>query len=160
VILVTIGTSEPFDRLLASLDHLPNGERLVVQTGASTVRPEGAECIDYLAFDHLMELVRDARIVICHAGVGTTLAVLALGKRPIVVPRVAKYGEAVDDHQLEFGQRLAAAGLVTLVQDPASLREDVLSPDSSELPAQANKTGGLVGELRRCLVEHAGRAAA
>ena len=56
-----------------------------------------------------------------HAGVGSVLVALANGKRPVVVPRRKAFGEAVDDHQLQLGRRFAAAGLVTLVEEPAAL---------------------------------------
>ena len=49
------------------------------------------------------------------------LVTLMNGKRPFVVPRRAHYGEAVDDHQLELGEKLHEIGLVTLVMDPATL---------------------------------------
>ena len=42
---------------------------------------------------------------------------LAHGRRPIVVPRLHRHGEAVDDHQVHFARRLEAAGLATVVED-------------------------------------------
>jgi exopolysaccharide biosynthesis glucuronosyltransferase PssE len=121
VILVTIGTSDPFDRLLAAVARLPRGEQVVAQCGTSTVRPGNARCVGFLAYDELAELVTAARVVVMHAGAGSVLTALAAGRRPIVVPRLARYGEAVDDHQVEFGRALAAAGLVTMVEDPDDL---------------------------------------
>ena len=53
-------------------------------------------------FDELVEHVRRARVVVSHAGVGSVLTALANGKRPVVVPRLHRFGEAVDDHQLPF----------------------------------------------------------
>jgi len=125
VILVTIGTSDPFDRLLAAVATLPAGEQIVAQCGDSTVRPANARCVSFLDFDELTALVADARVVIMHAGAGSVLTALATGRRPIVVPRLHRHGEAVDDHQVEFGRSLAAAGLVTMVDDPAGLAEAV-----------------------------------
>lgn len=121
MILVTIGTSDPFDRLLAAVARLPAGEEVVAQCGNSTVRPGNARCVDFLAFDELTALVAEARVVVMHAGAGSVLTALAAGRRPIAVPRLRRYGEAVDDHQVEFGRSLAAAGLVTMVEDPDDL---------------------------------------
>ena len=118
MIFVTIGTSEPFDRLIASLPQ-DGREELVVQCGESSLRPAGADVHIYLSYDALTALVRRARVVVCHAGVGTILTALANGHRPIVVPRLARYGEAVDDHQVALARRLADAGLVVLAEDPA-----------------------------------------
>jgi UDP-N-acetylglucosamine transferase subunit ALG13 len=148
VILVTVGTNEArFDRLLRALDALPGDEPLVVQHGPSPVRPRGATCVDYFPFEELAGLIRDARVVVMHAGVGSAIAALVNGKRPIVVPRLARYGEAVDDHQLPFGRRLHEAGLVELVEDPAELPEAVGRHGASDA-VELRPNSRLVDELR------------
>jgi UDP-N-acetylglucosamine transferase subunit ALG13 len=118
-VLVTVGTNEaPFDRLLEAMSGLDlGGERVIVQHGASSVRPAGTECVDFLPFDELDGLTRSARVVVCHAGIGSVAVALAHGRRPIVVPRRHRHGEAVDDHQVFFARRLEAAGLATVVDD-------------------------------------------
>ncbi|MGH7359776.1 MAG: glycosyltransferase, partial [Candidatus Rokuibacteriota bacterium] len=74
MILVTVGTNEArFDRLLEALEGLPAGTELFVQHGPSPVRPPGARCTDYLAFDELAEQVKAADAVVTHAGVGSVL---------------------------------------------------------------------------------------
>jgi UDP-N-acetylglucosamine--N-acetylmuramyl-(pentapeptide) pyrophosphoryl-undecaprenol N-acetylglucosamine transferase len=134
MIFVTVGTNEaPFDRLILALDRLPRGEQLIVQTGASQVRPEGALCIEELPFEALAEHVRRARVVVMHAGVGSVLTALANGKRPVIVPRRAEFGEAVDDHQLAFARRFEAAGLVSLVEDEQALPAIVSLPQLASL---------------------------
>jgi UDP-N-acetylglucosamine transferase subunit ALG13 len=133
-VLVTVGTNEaPFDRLLKAVSGLDlGGERVIVQHGASSVRPAGSECVDFLPFDELDDLARAARVVVCHAGIGSVAVALAHGRRPIVVPRLHRHGEAVDDHQAFFARRLEAAGLATVVDDldrlPELLAEDQLAP--------------------------------
>lgn len=118
-VLVTVGTNEaPFDRLLEAVSGLDRGgERILVQHGSSKVKPEGAECVDFLPFEQLDALTRSSRVVVCHAGIGSVAVALAHGRRPIVVPRLRRHGEAVDDHQVHFARRLEAAGLATVVED-------------------------------------------
>jgi UDP-N-acetylglucosamine transferase subunit ALG13 len=149
VIFVALGTQAyPFDRLLRGLDGLD--EELVVQGGASTYRPSGATWFDFLDFPTLLEHVRGARVVVSHAGVGTVMTAAAEGKCPVVVPRLARYGEAVDDHQLPFARRLHEAGVVRLVEDPAELRAAVAETPE---PPGARLTGesGLAADLRAYL---------
>jgi len=119
MIFVSVGTNEArFDRLLRAVAELPGSEDLVVQHGHSTAfERAGAELVDFVSFERMGELVRGARAVVTHAGVGSVLVSLANGKRPVVVPRLKAFGEAVDDHQLQLGRRFADAGLVTLVED-------------------------------------------
>ena len=149
MILVAVGASQfPFDRLLRGLDALPGGEALVVQHGPSAVRPANARCLEFVPMDTLAELVREARVVITHAGVGSILLSLTNGKRPLVVPRLRAFGETVDDHQLESARRFAQAGLVRLVEDPAELTAAVRTAEEPHgEPIQVGGEGSLVHEL-------------
>jgi UDP-N-acetylglucosamine transferase subunit ALG13 len=148
VIFVTVGTNEArFDRLLEALESLPAGSELVVQHGPSAVRPAGARCVDYLEFDELVDEIRRARVVVTHAGVGSIMTALANGKRPVVVPRLARFGEAVDDHQVDFGRWAARAGLVRLVEDPGELPTAV-TEEVRTSPPQYSADARLVDELR------------
>lgn len=145
MIFVTIGTSEPFDRLIAALPD-DASEELVVQCGQSSMRPAGAEVHEYLSYDELVTLVRRARVVVCHAGVGTILTALANGRRPIVVPRLARHGEAVDDHQVALARRLADVGLVLLAEDPSLVPQ--LLADADAVVAEAPRPApALLAEL-------------
>jgi UDP-N-acetylglucosamine transferase subunit ALG13 len=150
VIFVTVGTNEaPFDRLVAAVARIDaHDEEIVVQHGASIVRPANARCIDFMPFEALVDHMRRARIVVTHAGVGSVLVALGERVHPIVVPRLSRYAEAVDDHQLSFARRFARAGLVRLTEDPERLPELVQTDATS---ATATSVGGsaLGIELRR-----------
>jgi UDP-N-acetylglucosamine transferase subunit ALG13 len=129
MIVVTVGTNEqPFDRLVRAAARLGGDEPLLVQHGASQVPHGRGEWIDFLPFDELERRVADARVLVCHARVGSIMLARRCGKRPIVMPRRHHMDEAVDDHQLPLARRLAAAGLVTLVEDEDALRAAVEAP--------------------------------
>jgi UDP-N-acetylglucosamine transferase subunit ALG13 len=146
VIFVTLGTQVfQFDRLLRALDAMPGDEPLVVQCRRAAVRPRRAEWHDYLSYEDLLARLREARVVVCHAGVGSVLTALEQGRRPVVVPRLHAFGEAVDDHQLPFARRLAAAGHVTLVEDVGGLAAALERPGD----VQERSAGG--GRLARDL---------
>jgi UDP-N-acetylglucosamine transferase subunit ALG13 len=143
VIFVTVGTNEAhFDRLLEAVAELGLDERVLIQHGhSSPIHRPGAEVVDFLPFEEMTETIRRARAVVTHAGVGTIMVALANAKRPIVFPRRAAYGEAVDDHQLQVGRRFAEAGLVTLAETREELGAALgrrsapatTTPDSSSL---------------------------
>jgi UDP-N-acetylglucosamine transferase subunit ALG13 len=157
MIFVTIGTYEaPFDRLLGALVPLADTEELVIQCGHSKLGPVGARWIDFLPFDELAALVKEARVVVTHAGVGSVLVALTAGKRPIVVPRRARYGETVDDHQVTFARRLAEAGLAVAVDDPADVVAAVRAASQNGPPVEL-RTGGLLQDLARYLRENVPR---
>jgi beta-1,4-N-acetylglucosaminyltransferase len=154
MVFVTIGTSEPFDRLVGALPPLGD-EELVVQIGDSEAKPDGARCVSYVSYDELVELIRAARVVVTHAGVGTIMTALANGKRPVVMPRLVRFGEAVDDHQVPLARRLAEAGYVTLAEDAATLAAAVVG-EPVDVGAQANGNGHLARELRDFMAERLG----
>jgi beta-1,4-N-acetylglucosaminyltransferase len=150
VIFVVLGTQAyQFDRLLRELDGIE--EELVIQGGSSTFRPGGAEWFDYLEYPALVERVRSARVVVAHAGVGSIVTAVAEGKRPIVVPRLKRYGEAVDDHQVPFARRLAETGIVTLVEDPAQLPAALA--ETPEPPPALGGESRIAADLRAYLLE-------
>lgn len=152
MILVSVGTNEArFDRLLDAVAGLRSGEPILVQHGPSPVRPPNAECVDFLPFEALVDAIGRSRVVVVHAGVGSIMVALSAGRRPIVVPRLARYDEAVDDHQLPLARRLAAAGLVTLVEDPAAGLQAAV--DRAEtVPAVAIESTSLARDLRAYLL--------
>jgi UDP-N-acetylglucosamine transferase subunit ALG13 len=146
VILVTVGTHEtPFDRLLRAVAPLVELDELMVQYGSSELRVAGATCVDFLPFTELAQFAADARAVVTHAGAGSVLVALAAGKRPIVMPRIHAFGEAVDDHQLVFARHLSGADRITLVEDPAEMKTAVENASTGgEPPSGAN---ALIGDL-------------
>jgi UDP-N-acetylglucosamine transferase subunit ALG13 len=150
LIFVTLGTQAfQFDRLLRALDGLPGDEELVIQCGKASFRPARAVWFDQLSYEDLVDRVQRARVVVCHAGVGSVLTALEHGRRPVVVPRLHAHGEAVDDHQLPFARRLAQAGLLTLVEDLDALADALAHP---EPPAEHREAGGgLAADLRTYL---------
>lgn len=151
MIFVTVGTNEaPFDRLLEGVDALQLDEHLVVQHGPSEVRPQGAECYDFLTFDEIVEHMRAARVVISHAGVGTVLVALANGKHPVVVPRLRQFGEAVDDHQLAFARRLHREGVLTCAERREAFEQAVIVGRTPARPRR--RQGKLVDDLHEYLV--------
>jgi UDP-N-acetylglucosamine transferase subunit ALG13 len=87
-------------------------------------------------------------VLIAHAGVGSVLVALTAGRRPILVPRLRAYGEAVDDHQLEFARKLVDIGLARLVEDPAGLEEALAEPAVAAPVGLGGAEGALCAELR------------
>jgi UDP-N-acetylglucosamine transferase subunit ALG13 len=157
MILFTIGTSLTFDRLVSVADAVADtcDERVVVQGGRSRCRFERAELLEFLPYDELEALVREARVVVTHAGAGTALLALGSGKRPVLVPRLRRHGEAIDDHQVAFAERLAALGLARVVADPLDLPDLLLAlPADEERPE--TPAGSMVSSLREDLLQRLG----
>jgi Glycosyltransferase family 28 C-terminal domain len=122
--------------------------RCFVQTGTSGV-PRLAEHRDYLGYDEMEAMVREAAAVVCHGGPGTIMLAANLGKRPIVVPRRKSLGEHVDDHQGAFTERIARDGAILLAQTEEDLRSHLdgalgLAGEAAGLPVAGSGPGPAV----------------
>lgn len=132
MIFVTVGTHEQqFDRLIACVDDLKKNdiitEEVVMQTGFSAYEPRYCTWQKLYPYDEMCRLVNEARIVITHGGPSSFIMPLQVGKVPVVVPRQKKFGEHVNDHQLEFAKAVAQRqGNIIVVEDVDELA-DVLS---------------------------------
>lgn len=168
MILLTTGTNEqPFDRLVRAATGIPGPERLVVQFGSSRVPHGRGHWLEFVSFEELASLMSEARVVVCHAGVGSIMLARRCGHQPVVVPRRRHLGEAVDDHQLELGRRLHAAGVVRLVEREADLPEVVCAPGLRDLGTPSSGPTGardlcasIRDELAALPVRRAGRPVA
>jgi beta-1,4-N-acetylglucosaminyltransferase len=117
VIFATVGSTQiPFERFVRALEALP-GEQLIVQHGPVEPPAEAAQANAFMQFPDLIESMEAADVVVCHAGAGSILCALRAGHTPVVVPRLKRYGETVDDHQVEFSRALAVGGKVIAVED-------------------------------------------
>lgn len=135
MIFVTVGTHEqPFDRLIKEIDNLKNNgtirEDVIIQTGFSTYEPKCCKWSKLLPYQQMVKNVEDARIVITHGGPASFIMPLQIGKIPIVVPRQHKYGEHVNDHQVEFARNVAERmGTIIPVEKINTLGEVIIKYD-------------------------------
>lgn len=107
MIFVTVGTHEQqFNRLIKKIDQLKKDghikDDVFIQTGFSNYIPESCDWKKFLSYEEMIQKIKDAKIVITHGGPSSFILPLQYGKTPIVVPRMKKYDEHVNDHQVEF----------------------------------------------------------
>ena len=128
MVFVTVGNpTQKFKRLLEAVerlagDRLFEGEIIFVQSGNnSDFCPSNCKHEPFLAMEDFAKKVNEAELIISHAGAGTLFHVIQAGKVPVVMPRQKKYGEHVDDHQVELTKALAAEGRVIPAYEPEDL---------------------------------------
>jgi UDP-N-acetylglucosamine transferase subunit ALG13 len=120
VILVTVGTERPFDRLVTRIDQLcAQGylKDVYMQIGANGRPPKHARYARLLAYQEIETAMRQADLIVAHAGPGSIALARSLGKKPLVVPRRPDLAEVVDQHQILLARRLHSLGLVHSVED-------------------------------------------
>lgn len=114
-VVVTLGTHERyrFPRLLNRLvDILPRSLDVLWQVGATRIDRMPPDARRQVPTGEMRDAMREADVVISHAGVGSALAAMQTGKRALYVPRRSAYGEHVDDHQVEMARELERRRLV------------------------------------------------
>jgi beta-1,4-N-acetylglucosaminyltransferase len=127
VIFVTVGSHyQGFDRLIKKMDEIAGktDEKVIMQIGHTSYKPVNAEYFDFVDdFSKIEQLNRDARVVVSHAGAGSILTALKLSKPVIVVPRLKKYNEHMDDHQLEIAEAMSSTKGVVSVKDVQEIEQ-------------------------------------
>jgi beta-1,4-N-acetylglucosaminyltransferase len=151
MILVTVGLHDQgFERLVRVADELAStlSEEVIIQFGSSKYTPKSAKHFSFTSSEQMENLIREARIVITHAGAGTILMTLRECKPIIVVPRLKKYNEVFDNHQLQLTRALAESGKAVAVIDPSPLllREGISNAEKLSLPREGAPT--LIAALR------------
>ncbi|MGN1337970.1 MAG: PssE/Cps14G family polysaccharide biosynthesis glycosyltransferase [Candidatus Coprovivens sp.] len=107
MILVTLGTQDkPFTRLLDAVQQLIDKgiieDKVVVQAGCSKYESKDMEIFDLIPMDDFDRLMSECDLLITHGGVGSIVSGLNKNKKVIAIPRLAKYGEHVNDHQKQI----------------------------------------------------------
>lgn len=103
VILVSVGTQLPFDRLIEAVDTWAeeNGRTDVVgQIGPARYAPRAMRCFPFIEQRQFYELQVQCSVMVSHAGMGSLLGAMELGKPIIILARDHKRGEHRNGHQL------------------------------------------------------------
>jgi len=130
VIFLTVGTQFPFDRLVRAVDEALGrsafGDEVFAQVGQRGYRPQHMEWVETLEQEAFRERVAEARALIGHAGVGTIFTAVEAGKPLLVMPRLRRYGEIVNDHQVATARKFAEAGHVLAAYDEGEVLQKLV----------------------------------
>ncbi len=139
MIYVTLGTMYlDFPRLVRRIDAIAaeTGEKTIIQTGLGKTLPQHCEHFDFKPREEAMALQRESRIIICHAGIGSVIDALEAGRPLLVVPRLKRFREHNNDHQVDLARAVQARGWGRMILDTNDLDEACAQPP----PAHKNYT--------------------
>ncbi len=117
MIFVTLGTQDKsFKRLLEMIDkEIEKGnikEKVIVQAGFTKYDTKNMELFDLLDKDDFDRYIKNCDLLITHGGVGSILTGLKNNKKVIACPRLAKYKEHMNNHQIQIIERFADSGYI------------------------------------------------
>ena len=150
MIYVTVGTMFlDFPRLVRAMDVFARdtGECVVVQTGMGQTLPVHCEHFDFKPREEVLELQRDARVVVCHAGIGSVSDALRVKRPLIVVPRLKRYNEHTTDHQMDLARAVASRGWGRAIFDVCDLPGACAAPPPAH-DSYAPASAPLIADLR------------
>ena len=134
MIYVTVGTMFlDFPRLIRKMDALAPGldEPVVIQTGMGHSIPEHCEHFTFKSRDEVRALQREARLIVCHAGIGAVMDALHAGRPFLVVPRLQRFGEHMDNHQLDLAEAVHRRGWGRRILDIDELDRALADPPTA-----------------------------
>lgn len=130
MIFVTVGTQDkPFTRIIKAVeDAVKEGEitdEVIVQSGNTKYESEYIKILSYIPFEEFESFMSKADIIITHGGVGSILSAVKLKKKVIAVPRLEKYKEHINDHQLQVIKKMAEDGYILSCEDENDIAQRI-----------------------------------
>ena len=150
MIFVTVGGIRAFERLVREMDRIAGelDEQVMMQIGSTDYEPKNCDYFRFMSRSDMEKLYADARVVVSHAGMGSILSVQEHNKPLVLVPRMKRFGEVFDDHQLEIAREMESRG-ITVAYDMSNLQSEVKNVDIS--PIELKGEPALVHRLKEYL---------
>lgn len=132
MIFVTVGAQMSFDRMVRAVDDWA-GRRgrqdVFAQIGPTDWRPTHVTWTQFLEPPEFAERVKEAEVIIAHAGMGSIITAMTTGKPILVMPRRGDLRETRNDHQIATAKRFRELGRVAVAFDESELNERLDSLD-------------------------------
>ncbi len=129
MIFLTVGTLFPFDRLVCAVDDAVESgvidQPIFAQIGKTDYKPRNMDFTVSLNKDVFDRKAADAGYIISHAGVGSIIMALEHKKPLLVMPRLKRYKEHVNDHQVGTARKFSELGHILVAYDTDELPERI-----------------------------------
>ncbi|MBO5476988.1 MAG: hypothetical protein J6A15_04485 [Clostridia bacterium] len=120
MVLISVGTQkQQFTRIFDIVKRSKRlyKEKIIAQAGYTKYDSKRIEMFEFISLDEMEKYISEADLIISHGGVGTIFSALKKGKKVIAVPRLEKYGEHINDHQIEICEELEKEGYILYYKD-------------------------------------------
>ena len=144
MIFVTVGNDfRHFNRLIKKMDEIAHliPSEIVIQRGYSGYRPKNIKHFDFVSMDKAIEYIQNSQLVVSHAGIGTIFLCREYGIPIVIIPKRKKYGEHMNDHQLEIAktlERREGENIFVIYEEDQLLEKvlEVLKEKKTHIPAE------------------------
>ena len=160
MIFLTVGTWLPFDRLVKTIDEAIDNclinDKIFAQIADSSYQPRNFEYVKSLGKSEFDRWIQKASGVIGHAGMGTITMALDNEKPLLVMPRLKKYREVVNDHQVAIARKFSELGHILVAYQEEDLPEKIKKLKSFVPRPRKNQTKAVADRIARFLNEVGG----
>lgn len=152
MVLVTVGTQkQQFNRIFELVEKSKKlkKEKIVAQVGYTKYSNKKMDIFDFIPLDEMEKDILEADLIISHGGVGTIFSAIKKGKKVIAVPRLEKYGEHINDHQIEICEELEKEGYILYYKDGVDNLDDLIEKIMKIELKQYNSDNNYLDILRK-----------
>ncbi len=154
MIFITVGSQKfQFDRLIKAIDELIEKkiitEKVFAQIGVSNYKPRNYEYKEFLTQDEFKRYLSDSDLVITHAGTGAIISALKQEKKVIAIPRLSKYGEHVDDHQMQLIEEFKELNFIEPVYEIDELESAIKNVNNKNYNKYISNTKNIIESIER-----------
>jgi UDP-N-acetylglucosamine transferase subunit ALG13 len=124
MIFVTVGAQMPFDRLVKTIDRWAcerGRDDVFAQIGLTDYRPSNIQWTPFLSTEEFKQRYEAAHVVVAHAGTGSIITALQMGKPILIMPRRASLHETRNDHQVATVKQFSRFDSVAVALDETEL---------------------------------------
>lgn len=100
-------------------------EKVIIQIGRTEYEPQYCDYFTFTSYGKFLNYIKNAKVVVTHAGVGTIIECLMSKKSMILVPRRKKFDEHIDDHQIDIAKALEKENIVIVCYDVKNLKNKI-----------------------------------
>ena len=154
MILITVGSQKfQFNRLLEEVDKLVEKkvikDKVFAQIGVSDYKPKNYEYKDFLTQDEFSKKMDESNLIITHAGTGVIVNAVKKEKKVIAIPRLAKYGEHVDDHQIQLINEFKELNFIEPVYEINELEKAIKNIDKKTFNKYISNTDVIIEDIEK-----------
>ncbi len=154
MIFITVGSQKfQFNRLLREIDKLIDEKKItdeiIAQVGVSDYVPRNYEHYDFLTKEQFNNYITKSELVITHAGTGVIITALKQNKKVIAIPRLTKYEEHVDNHQIQLIDEFKSLNLIEPVYQIKDLENAIKNVNEKKYNKYISNTETILDDIKK-----------
>lgn len=152
MIFITVGSQKfQFNRLLKEIDDIIEtgkfNKDIFAQTGYSDYEPKNYQFKKFIDREEFKKIMLKSDVIISHGGTGIIVNAIKQGKKVIAIPRLSKYGEHVDDHQMQLVKEFESSGFIKAVYEINELKDILEEIDKMKFKKYESNTEKIIQSI-------------